>query len=65
MATTTAGARERPTKRSKARPEKQAALSEEEVRILAHQLYERRSADGIDGDAMSDWVEAERLLRRD
>lgn len=64
MATITAGAHERPTKRSKAKPEKQATPSDEEVRILAYQLYERRSAHGLDGDPVADWVEAERLLRR-
>jgi hypothetical protein len=36
---------------------------EEQVRILAYQLYERRCAAGVDGDATSDWTEAERLLR--
>jgi hypothetical protein len=62
MATTTAGTRERPTKQSKARPQDQTTRSEEEVRILAYQLYERRSTGGADGDPISDWVEAERLL---
>jgi hypothetical protein len=37
--------------------------SEDEIRILAYRLYERRSAEGIAGDAQSDWVEAERQLR--
>lgn len=36
--------------------------SETDVRLLAYRLYERRLADGIGGDAASDWVEAERLL---
>ena len=36
--------------------------SEDEVRILAYRLYERRCAEGIGGDAESDWIEAERLL---
>ena len=37
-------------------------LSEDDIRILAYQLYERRQADGADGDAASDWIEAERRL---
>lgn len=38
--------------------------SREDIRILAYDLYERRMADGADGDAASDWVEAERQLRK-
>jgi hypothetical protein len=38
--------------------------SEDEIRILAYNLYERRCADGTTGDAASDWTEAERLLSR-
>jgi hypothetical protein len=36
--------------------------SEDDIRILAYRLYERRLAEGIGGDAASDWIEAERLL---
>lgn len=36
--------------------------SDDEIRILAYRLYERRQADGANGDAASDWIEAERLL---
>lgn len=39
--------------------------SEEDIRILAYRLYERRQEGGIDGDAASDWIEAERQLRED
>jgi hypothetical protein len=44
------------------RSRKAAAPTEEEIRILAYDLYERRQADGGRGDATSDWIEAERLL---
>ncbi|MGD8339577.1 MAG: DUF2934 domain-containing protein [Gammaproteobacteria bacterium] len=37
--------------------------SEDDIRILAYSLYEQRSAEGIAGDASSDWIEAERQLR--
>lgn len=46
----------RPMTREAARP------TEDRVRVLAYQLYERRQADGIAGDAAADWLEAERLL---
>ena len=36
--------------------------SENEIRVLAYRLYEKRVADGIEGDASSDWTKAERLL---
>jgi hypothetical protein len=36
--------------------------SDDDIRILAYRLYERRQADGAKGDAASDWMEAERLL---
>lgn len=36
--------------------------TEDEVRILAFELYERRLADGTEGDATSDWTQAERQL---
>jgi hypothetical protein len=59
------GAGEAARKRTKARPPAgRPAPSEEEVRILAYQLYVRRCANGIEGDASSDWAEAERQLRR-
>ena len=37
-------------------------LSEEEVRLLAYRLYERRCQSGVAGDAAGDWIEAEQLL---
>jgi hypothetical protein len=53
-------------KRPKAQAERPAApAGEEEIRVLAYQLYERRRADGVGGDAVSDWAEAERRLRRE
>jgi hypothetical protein len=39
--------------------------SEDDIRVLAYRLYERRSAEGVEGDAESDWVEAERQLREE
>ena len=39
--------------------------SEDDIRILAYRLYERRSESGIDGDATADWIEAERALSSD
>jgi hypothetical protein len=47
-------------------PKKSAApttkLSNEEIRLLAYDLWERRCASGIVGDAGGDWLQAERLL---
>jgi len=37
-------------------------LSEEEVRLLAYRLYERRCESGSAGDAAGDWIQAEQLL---
>jgi hypothetical protein len=66
MAATALGKRERTTASKASR---QAGLprsrpSEDEIRILAYDLYERRSREGGTGDADSDWIEAERLLGR-
>ena len=36
--------------------------NDNEIRILAYQLYNKRLADGTSGDASADWLEAERLL---
>lgn len=58
------GAGEAPRKRPKAQTAARSAASDEEIRVLAYQLYVRRCADGIDGDALTDWAEAERQLRR-
>ena len=60
---TVAGREERARKLT---PKKSAApttkLSEEEIRLLAYDLWERRCASGILGDAAGDWLQAERLL---
>jgi DUF2934 family protein len=37
-------------------------LSEDEIRLLAYRLYQRRCESGTDGDAAGDWFQAERLL---
>ena len=37
-------------------------LSEEETRLLAYRLYERRCESGTAGDAAGDWIQAEQLL---
>lgn len=64
MAATSTGRRERSTT---AKGAKQTEVpprrpSEDDIRIVAYRLYERRLADGIGGDAATDWIEAERLL---
>ncbi|HEY3518595.1 MAG TPA: DUF2934 domain-containing protein [Gammaproteobacteria bacterium] len=50
----------------KAAPKKAAAptsnVSEDEIRLLAYDLWERRCASGTVGDAAGDWLQAERLL---
>ena len=47
---------------SKRQTAKKDKISEDEIRVLAYNLYERRREDGLEGDATTDWVEAERLL---
>jgi len=42
-----------------------APPSEDNIRLLAYRLYEKRVANGASGDASSDWIEAERLLVND
>ena len=37
-------------------------MGEDEIRLLAYDLWERRCASGIGGDAAGDWLQAERLL---
>lgn len=44
------------------RSRKRDMPSEDDIRILAYDLYEQRRTDGGDGDAVSDWIEAERRL---
>jgi hypothetical protein len=36
--------------------------SEEQIRVLAYRLYERRCESGTAGDAAGDWLQAEQLL---
>jgi hypothetical protein len=36
--------------------------SEDEIRLLAYRLYERRCTAGTAGDAAADWIQAEQLL---
>lgn len=63
MATTVRGTRERTTPTKGAKRERQRSQpSDDEIRILAYHLYERRRADGLDGDSTADWIEAERHL---
>jgi hypothetical protein len=38
-------------------------LSEDEIRLLAYHLYERRCESGSAGDAAGDWMQAEQLLQ--
>ena len=52
-------ARKETPKASAAPPNK---LSEEEIRLLAYRLYERRLESGAAGDAAGDWIQAEQLL---
>lgn len=60
---TVAGRRERARKDT---PQTAAAppskLSEEDIRLLAYHLYERRCQSGATGDAAGDWIQAESLL---
>jgi hypothetical protein len=37
-------------------------LSEEEIRLVAYRLYQRRCESGTEGDAAGDWFQAQRLL---
>jgi hypothetical protein len=64
MATNLRSATERtkPSRVAKQAARKLDQPSEERIRVLAYQLYERRQADGASGDAATDWIEAERLL---
>jgi hypothetical protein len=60
---TVAGRRERTRKE----PPKTSAAptnepSEQEIRLLAYHLYERRCESGAAGDAAGDWIQAENLL---
>lgn len=52
----------KPAREGKKRAKKANGPTYDEIRILAYDLYQRRAADGTDGDAISDWIEAERQL---
>jgi len=45
-------------------PPRANKLSDDEIRLLAYHLYERRCESGTLGDAVGDWFQAERLLSR-
>lgn len=36
----------------------------DEVRERAHEIYEERNARGLPGDSMSDWLQAEKELKK-
>ena len=60
---TVAGRTERARKDEPKRPAAPTnKLSEDEVRLLAYHLYERRRDSGTAGDAAGDWIQAEQLL---
>jgi hypothetical protein len=60
---TVAGRAERVRKDEPKRPAAPTnRLSEDEVRLLAYHLYERRRDSGTAGDAAGDWTQAEQLL---
>jgi hypothetical protein len=52
--------KDKPTTTTSAEPTNRS--SEEEIRLLAYRLYERRRESGIAGDADGDWIQAEQLL---
>lgn len=60
---TVAGRTERARKDEPKRPAAPTTnLSEDEIRLLAYRLYERRRDSGTAGDAAGDWIQAEQLL---
>lgn len=60
---TVAGRGERARKETlKTPPAPTNELSEEETRLLAYRLYQRRCESGTAGDAAGDWFQAEQLL---
>jgi hypothetical protein len=52
----------KPGRSARRRASKAEAPAEDDIRILAYDLFEQRQADGEQGDAVSDWIEAERRL---
>lgn len=66
MSVTTVSSKSKTSQRSRAARAdagKKLEPSEEQIRILAYGFYERRRVNGLDGDATSDWVQAEQQLR--
>jgi hypothetical protein len=53
------------SRRTRKRATKSEAPTQDEIRILAYDLYEQRQAEGEQGDEISDWIEAERQLSAD
>lgn len=37
-------------------------LSDDEIRLVAQEIYKSRTENGIHGDALSDWIQAEKQL---
>lgn len=50
------------TKAAKQQARKSLKPNDDEIRVLAYYLYEKRRAKDTPGDAASDWIEAERRL---
>ena len=48
-----------------AKPIVRAGFSNEDVALRAYYIAEKRQASGLPGDTHSDWVEAERQLRKE
>ena len=36
----------------------------EEIRVRAHEIFEQRTRDGISGDDLSDWLQAEAEIKK-
>jgi hypothetical protein len=59
---TVAGRAERGRKETPKTSAAPTQKSEEQIRLLAYRLYERRCESGTAGDAAADWIQAEQLL---
>lgn len=57
-----AGGKKRAKNRKDAADNSLKPPTDEEIRIVAYSLFRKRQTDGLQGDALSDWVQAERLL---
>lgn len=60
-AASSAAQNERPSAKAPAFPAR-TAVAPDRIRARAFQIYEARSRNGLPGDPMSDWAEAEREL---